>query len=125
MSANRVRFEHADPILRVEDMTAAVHYYVEVLGFTEAEWGDQDFSFVNRDTAGIYLCRGGQGHVGAWVWVGVADARGLHAELQAKGAKIRKGPTNYPWALEIHVEDVDGNVLRLGSEPEQDQPFAV
>jgi hypothetical protein len=26
-------------------------------------------------------------------------------------------PTNFPWALEMHVEDPDGNVLRLGSEP--------
>ncbi len=116
---DRVHFEHAEPILRVEDMKAAVRYYVEALGFIEADWGDQDFTFVNRDGAGIYLCRGGQGHVGAWVWVGVADARRLHAELLAKGAKIRQGPTNYPWALEIQVEDVDGNVLRMGSEPEE------
>ena len=25
-------------------------------------------------------------------------------------------PTNFSWALEMHVEDPDGNVLRLGSE---------
>ncbi len=118
MKDGRVRFEHAEPILRVEDMAAAVRYYVEVLGFREADWGDQDYSFVGRDGAGIYLCRGGQGHVGAWVWIGVEDARRLHAELVAKGAKIRRGPTNYPWALEIQIEDPDGNVLRMGSEPE-------
>ena len=31
----RTHFEHADPILRVEEMSAALRYYVEVLGFEE------------------------------------------------------------------------------------------
>jgi hypothetical protein len=26
-------------------------------------------------------------------------------------------PTNYSWAVEMQIEDPDGNVLRLGSEP--------
>ncbi len=114
-----VRFECADPILRVEDMTAATRYYVEVLGFKSAPWGTQYFTSVNRDRAGIYLCEGAQGHVGAWAWVGVEDAMKLYEELKAKGAKIRHEPRNYPWALEFHVEDVDGNVLRFGSEPDE------
>lgn len=33
------------------------------------------------------------------------------------GVPVRMPPTNYPWALEMHLEDPDGNVLRLGSEP--------
>jgi hypothetical protein len=33
-------------------------------------------------------------------------------------------PTNFPWALEMQVEDPDGNVLRIGSEPKTDRPFA-
>ena len=38
--------------------------------------------------------------------------------------KIRLPPTNYFWALEMHTEDPDGNVLRLGSDPLSDQPFS-
>ncbi len=34
-----------------------------------------------------------------------------------RGVGIRLPPTNYSWALEMQVEDPDGNVLRLGSEP--------
>ena len=34
-----------------------------------------------------------------------------------RGAPIRLPPTNFSWALEIQVEDPDGNVLRFGSEP--------
>jgi catechol 2,3-dioxygenase-like lactoylglutathione lyase family enzyme len=121
--AHKTRFEHAEPILRVENMTASVRYYVDILGFQNAAWGTDDFSFVSRDGAGIYLCRGGQGSPGTWAWVGVEDVKVLYDEYRAAGARIRGTPRNYPWALEIHVEDPDGHVLRFGSEPLRDRPF--
>jgi predicted enzyme related to lactoylglutathione lyase len=112
-----VYFEGSQPILRVENMEASVRFYVDQLGFKNADWGSDEFTSVNRDRAGIYLCRGGQGAGRAWVWIGVGDVEKLHADYEAKGVKILLEPTNYPWALEIHVEDPDGNVLRFGSEP--------
>ena len=115
-SAN-VHFEGSSPILRVENMQAALDFYVGKLGFQNATWGWDGFTSVNRDRAGIYLCRGGQGRGGAWVWIGVEDATKLHAELVAKGVAIRMPLTNFDWALEFQVEDPDGNVLRFGSEP--------
>lgn len=114
----RVHFEHANPILRVEDMKAALGFYVGRLGFENAEWGGDDFTCVTRGGASIYLSLGDQGLGCAWVWVGVSDVRLLHNELQATDVPIRMPPTTCPWALEMHVEDPDGNVLRLGSEPE-------
>lgn len=114
---NPVRFENSQPILRVENMAASLHFYVNQLGFKNADWGDENFTSVKRDQAGIYLCRGNQGRGGAWVWIGVEDAERLHTELKARGVSIRMPPTNYPWAYEFHVEDPDGNVLRFGSEP--------
>ena len=119
------RFENSAPILKVADMPASVRYYVEVLGFKNADWGNDDFTSVNRDRAGIYLCRGGQGQTGTWVWIGVEDVQGLYEEYQASGAKIRHAPRNYPWALEMKVEDPDGHVLRFGSEPKAGLPFAA
>ena len=113
-----VGFECSSPILRVENMEASVRFYVEKLGFKNAPWGNNDFTSVNRDRAGIYLCRGDQGSGKAWVWLGVDDARTLHDEWEAGGIAIKLPPTNYSWALEFQVEDPDGNVLRLGSEPE-------
>ena len=112
-----VRFECASPILRVEDMRAAVEFYVNKLGFRNAPWGGDDFTSVNRGRAGIYLCRGAQGRGGAWAWVGVEDAARLHEEYVARGVRILLPPTNYEWALEFHVEDPDGNVLRFASAP--------
>jgi len=119
----RTRFENSAPILRVANMTLSLRYYVDVLGFQNADWGNDDFTSVNRDQAGIYLCRGGQGQPGTWVWIGVEDVESLHEEYKAKGAKIRHLPRNYPWAMEMKVEDPDGHILRFGSEPNPGRPF--
>jgi len=115
--AVRVRFECITPILRVENMEASLRFYVNTLGFTNASWGNDDFTNISRDGTGLYLCRGGQGQGKAWIWVGVEDVEKLHEEYKARGVTIRLPPTNYPWALEMQIEDPDGNVLRLGSEP--------
>jgi len=114
---SRVHFEGSSPILRVENMQTALAFYIGKLGFQNATWGWDGFTSVNRDRADIYLCRGGQGRGGAWVWIGVEDASRLHDELVAKGVAIRMPLTNFDWALEFQVEDPDGNVLRFGSEP--------
>lgn len=118
MSDLPTHIECGNPIFRVEDMAGAVRFYVDVLGFQNAEWGDDDFTCVARDGAGIYLCRGGQGRGGAWAWIGVGDVRALHELYRQRGAKIVLEPTNFPWALEMQLEDPAGNVLRFGSEPE-------
>ena len=112
-----VRFEGSTPILRVENMQAALDFYVNKLGFKNVEWGNDEFTSISRDSACLFLCVGDQGRGPAWVWMGVEDAGKLHEELQARGVKIRMPPTNFPWALECHIEDPDGNVLRLGSDP--------
>lgn len=117
-----VNFHPATPILRVESLAASVAYYVDVLGFAK-DWGDRRFASVSRGPCTLFLAEGDQGHPGGWAWVGVGDAAALHEELLSKGAKVRQPPTNHPWALEIQVEDLDGNVLRFGSDPIEGQPF--
>jgi predicted enzyme related to lactoylglutathione lyase len=96
-------------------MGESLRYYVDVLGFRNAEWGDDNFTCVNRDAAGIYLCRGCQGSPNTWVWIGVEDARALYEELKTSGAKVRHAPRNYSWALEIHVEDPDRSMTGLSN----------
>lgn len=128
MSANKVtktKFENATPILSVSNLLVSVRYYVETLGFASADWGNEFFTSVNRDRAGIYLCQGGQGRPGTWLWIGVEDVESLHEEYKASGARILRPPLNYPWAFEMHLEDPDGHVLRFGSEPRDDRPLAI
>jgi uncharacterized glyoxalase superfamily protein PhnB len=118
-----VPFENSVPILRVRSLRASLDYYVKVLGF-QVDWGHESvMASVGRDRAHIMLCEGDQGNPGTWVWVGVEDAEALFHEYSASGATIALPPTNYPWALEIHVTDPDGHVLRFGSEPKDDRSF--
>jgi predicted enzyme related to lactoylglutathione lyase len=113
----RTRFEHANPILSVADMARSLRYYVDVLGFTNAEWGSDDFTCVRRDGASIYLSQGAQGRPGTWVWLGVEDVDALHEEYRGSGAAILEPPQRFPWACEMKVGDPDGHVLRFGSDP--------
>ena len=113
----RTRFEHANPILNVKSLSRSVRYFVEALGFQNADWATDDFTCVTRNAAGIYLSQGAQVQPGTWVWVGVEDVAALHDEYIHSGATILETPKNFPWAYEMKVGDPDGHVLRFGSEP--------
>ena len=114
------------PVLRVRDLTVSIDYYTRVLGF-KVNWGypepgEQLFASVSRGKCFLFLSVGDQGHPGAWVWIDGKDVDALYEEFKASGARIRNPPTNYSWALEMQVEDPDGNVLRFGSDPREDEP---
>jgi catechol 2,3-dioxygenase-like lactoylglutathione lyase family enzyme len=114
-------FGGVTPILRVASMEASLDYYTRRLGFN-VDWKTSGFVSVSRGRCCIFLSQGDQGHFGAWVWIGVGDADALLQEYRGTGAKIRHLPTNYDWAYEVQVEDLDGNVLRFGSDPKKDEP---
>ena len=115
--------EGVTPILRVESLAASIDYYVKVLGF-KVDWGEDGIiASVSRDRCSIFLCEGDQGNPGSWAWIGVGDVEALFEEYRVKGARVRQPPTNFEWACEMQVEDLDGNILRLGSEPKPDRPF--
>ena len=116
-TATRTTFECANPILSVADLARSLKYYVEVLGFSNADWGGDDFTCVTRGNAAIYLSEGDQGHPGTWVWIGVGDVSLLYEEYKARGVTILQPPESFPWALEMKVGDPDGHVLRFGSDP--------
>jgi predicted lactoylglutathione lyase len=113
----------ATPIFWVANLAASIGYYVKALGFT-VDWQSEGvFASVSRDGCHIMLCEKDQGHPGAWIWAGVRDTDALEAELRERGGKVRHPPTNYPWAYEMQVEDLDGNVLRFGADRKAGQPF--
>jgi catechol 2,3-dioxygenase-like lactoylglutathione lyase family enzyme len=121
--AGVVEFEGGNPIFRVRSLAASIDHYVRVLGFKFDWQGPGPFASVSRGRFHLFLSEGDQGNPGSWVWIGVSDAAALLEEYRATGAKVRHPPTNYPWAYEMQVEDIDGNVLRLGSEPKEGEPF--
>lgn len=117
-----VGIEGMNPILRVHDIDASTAYYVEKLGF-HLNWKFPYFADVARGKCSIFLSKGDQGHFGGWIWIGVQNCAALWEEYRRSGAKIRHPPTNYAWAYEMQVEDLDGNVLRMGSEPKENEPY--
>jgi len=113
------------PVFRVEDVDASIAYYINALGF-ELRWrAGKSFACVAQGNCALFLTDDNQSQPRMWIWTGVEDVRALHAKYVASGAKIRNPPNNFEWALEMQVEDLDGNVLRIGSEPEQDKPLGV
>jgi predicted lactoylglutathione lyase len=108
--------ENVTPILRVEDLEASRRYYIQTLGFS-LDWDADGMISVSRNGKSVMLCEGEQGVPGVWLWIGVDDADPFFAEFSARGAKIRSPPQNFSWAYEFEVEDPDGHVLRVGSEP--------
>ena len=118
------RLENVTPILNVKDMSLSLAFYVGILGFKNAEWGDDNFTSINRDNTGLYLCKGGQGVSGTWIWMGFdGDIFSLHQKLKTEGARIKLPPTNFSWAYEMQIEDPDGHVLRFGTDPMDKEPF--
>ena len=119
------RLENVTPILNVKDISKSLEFYVDILGFKNAEWGDHNFTSINRDNTGLYLCKGGQGVSGTWVWMSFdGDMFSLHQKLKSFCVKIKLPPTNFSWAYEMQVEDPDGHVLRFGTDPNDKEPFA-
>jgi predicted enzyme related to lactoylglutathione lyase len=117
------KFEGVTPILRVQSLPASIDYYLSILGF-KVDWCEPGImASVSRDRCSVMFCEGDQGNPGIWVWIGVADIETLFEEYKNNGAKVRQPPTNYPWACEMQIEDPDGHVLRLGSEPKKDQLY--
>jgi catechol 2,3-dioxygenase-like lactoylglutathione lyase family enzyme len=113
------------PVFRVKDLDASIAYYLEALGF-ELRWraGDE-FACVGREKCSIFLTGDNQSQPRMWVWIGVQDVRALHRQYVTSGAKVRNPPNNFEWAMEMQVEDLDGNVLRIGSDPEKEKPLGV
>ena len=120
-SEQAIVFGEVTPVLRVADVEASAGYYARALGFT-VNFKTPGFASIGRGRCNIFLCEGDQGHAGSWVWIDGKDVDALHEEFKASGAKIRNPPTNYAWALEMQVGDLDGNVLRFGSDPRKDEP---
>jgi hypothetical protein len=118
-----INFHHASPILRVSSLADSLDYYCSRLGFT-IDWNYEGvIASVSRGPCNLMLCQGDQGHPGSWVWIGVGDSEALYREFISTGATVRQPPTNFSWAYEMQVQDLDGNILRFGSEPKENVPY--
>ena len=118
-----INFHHSSPIFRVSELDKSIDYYQNKLGFSVDWIHEKTFASVLRDRANIMLCEGDQGQGKAWIYIGIGDTERLFEEYKLSGAIIRQEPTNFSWALEMQIEDIDGNVIRFGSDPKKNVPY--
>lgn len=113
------------PVLPVKDLALSIEFYTATLGFV-LDWGGGDGSricSVSRDEHSIMLSEGlTTGTSPQWVWIGLEDAT-LFEKWKALGVKVHQEPKNWTWAFEMKFEDIDGNILWVGTEPISDQPY--
>jgi catechol 2,3-dioxygenase-like lactoylglutathione lyase family enzyme len=127
--ANEPQLHRSAPYFPVADVRQTADYYDRVLGFrTEYIAGDPAvFAIVSRDGLAIMLRRVAEpalispsekqgGTWDAFFWV--RDARGLHAELEKRGAEIVYAPVLQEayGMVEFAVRDRDGHVLGFGQQ---------
>ena len=117
----------SSPYFPVPDVDKSLSYYEHVLGFPcEYRGGSPPvFAICARDGFGVMLRKVPQGdrivpneqQGGTWdAFFWIRDAKGLHAELAARGADVVYGPmvqSSYNM-LEFAVRDCDGHVLGFG-----------
>jgi catechol 2,3-dioxygenase-like lactoylglutathione lyase family enzyme len=114
------------PQFLVDDLSAAMAYYQDKLGFAVDFCYDSFYAAVSRDGFAIHLkCapktlsdrahRKQNEHLDAYV--SVSGVTKLHDELRSRGALITKPLEARPWScIDFYVEDPDGYLLCF-SEP--------
>ena len=116
------RVERINPSLDVQDLSASLQYYMEVLGF-ESYVETPTLGIVESDGHQIHLRQGGPESAAGRVWIGVGDIAVLYEQYRVRGVKFDQEPTNFSWAYQMIVEDLDGNLLIFGSGPLEGEPF--
>ena len=111
-------------MLPVNDLMRSIRFYAETLGF-RVDWGGNAGSIicsVSNDGCNIMLSQGLTHNSGVWVWIGLEDDS-LFEEYRKKGVKVVQEPKNHPWTYEMKFEDIDGNLLWLGTGRKDGLPF--
>ena len=121
MSNSRGQVECTIPILPVRELEQSKRYYLDVLGF-ELDWTGDVVCSVSKDGASIMLSQIEPWKSAGWVWIGLEDDF-LFETYRSRGVKVRQEPQNHAWAYEMKFEDLDGNVLWLGTETRADLPL--
>ena len=114
------------PQFLVDDLSEAIAYYRDRLGFDSDFVYESFYASVSRDGFSIHLkCapktiadrihRKQNEHLDAYV--GVRGIEALFDELKSKGAKITRSLEERPWGQkDFYVEDADGYILCFSEE---------
>ena len=116
------KLENTIPVLGVSSLNKSIRFYTDVLGF-KLDWGGDSTSTlcsISRDGHSIMLSEGaGRGMT---VWVGMEDYS-LFKEYVDRGVTVVQEPRNHPWAYDMQIADIDGNILWFGTGRRDDIPL--
>ena len=118
-----MRLPQACPELPVADLTEALAYCRDRLGFS-IDWADHGLGLagISQGDSRLFVSsaafRAGALNRGPLIlWFNVhsrGEVDAIHARWQAAGARILTAPEPKPWKLhEFFAEDLDGNRLRV------------
>jgi hypothetical protein len=118
--------ENTIPVLAVADVRASIGFYCDNLDF-KCDWtGSAEpllIASVSRDGHAIMFQRRDAATPGC-VWIGTSGLRSLWEKIRANGKiKVVQRPTNQTFALEMKIQDPDGNILWFGTEPLKNVSF--
>lgn len=119
------KIECTVPVLPVKSLKDSIRFYTDSLGF-QVDWGGEEgklIGSVSRDGCTIMLSEMHGEKKPTYVWIGLTDDS-LFAEYMSKDIKVVQEPLNQTWAYNMKIEDIDGNVLWLGTAPKTDIPFS-
>jgi catechol 2,3-dioxygenase-like lactoylglutathione lyase family enzyme len=119
MDVAQIKFGQAYPIVSVADITIALEFYADILGFKKVfENGDPvGFMILKKDDARIDLSlnRKHKATTQNVAFLKVADASGLYDICVSRGVRIIKGIRNADHGLRTFVmADPDGNRIDVG-----------
>jgi catechol 2,3-dioxygenase-like lactoylglutathione lyase family enzyme len=112
-----VECEQHHPTLAVTDVSAAVDFYTNKLGFKrDFTWGDPPtIAGVNLGEVSIHLKLGAPEPKGCSIYFVIGDADELCDFQRAHGVEIVRDPEDQPWGLrEYAVRDLHGYELAFG-----------
>ena len=119
------------PLLHVQDMTAAIAFYRNRLGFEvmsdarNEPNGPAGYAVLGRDDVGLHLSSySGDARPGgvAVIFVHAVDA--VWRELKERGLSLEASPFDKSWGTrEFYVRDPDGNQLRFTEPLSRTEPL--
>lgn len=121
VSAREIREVHnIDTNRQSKNLARSKTFYIEKLGF-RVDWGEEESASICQVSGHgrrIMLMENDRIGSPGCVWVGLESDR-LFNEFQTSGVEVSQQPENKPWAYEMLIEEIDGNVLWLGTEPRE------
>ena len=112
------RWNHANPVLEVSDVSRAIAYYRDVFGLTPSWMWEDRIGGVHTDDSSIeiYVSRAEQPSRSRLA-VFVDDADAAHERYRTAGAEIVDELKTQPWGLRgFTVRDPDGNLVDVAQQ---------